>query len=194
MKIIPITLLVILVFTSCNKVKDKEPLHTSRTNIIESIEKVDTTISEYGINPHPKIEDYYTLDTINNQLINEKSFVLIYPTDKQLKEAKELNETDFYVWKEDNDFWMAKLKEIAKRLGIKTITVTKRKLHFISNNQQYTVDLDKKENGQLFHYNLILFTHHKKPVFTKFVQPNERLFNEYFDLKEDTSWEHQLFY
>lgn len=114
---------------------------------------------------------------------------MIYPTEKQLKEAKELHETDFYVWKEDNDYWMSELKKIAKRLGIKTITVTKRKIRFISNKQQNTVDLDKKEKGNLFNYNLILFNPHKAPVFTNFVQPDEIFFEEYFDLKNSTSSE-----
>ena len=188
MKISPISL-ILLFFSSCNQVKDQGPISTERIDTITIIKNEEKFTSDYGINPHPKIEDYYTLDTINNQVINEKSFVLIYPTDQQLKEAKDFNESNFYVWKEDNDYWMSELKKIAKRLGIKTITVTKRKIRFISNKQQNTVDLDKKEKGNLFNYNLILFNPHKAPVFTNFVQPDEIFFEEYFDLKNSTSSE-----
>lgn len=194
MKTVWIILLVSLIFASCNEVKDKEPQHISKTDTVEAIKKVDTTITDYGINPHPRIEDYCTLDTLNSQVINEKSFVLIYPTDDQLNKLKELNETDFYAWKEDNDYWMSELKEIAKQLEIQTITATKRKLTFISKSQKNIIDLDKKENGRLFSYNVILFTPEREPVFAEFIQPNEKFFNAYFDLKEIPSLHYQSFY
>jgi len=193
MKISPISL-ILLFFSSCNQVKDQGPISTERIDTITTIKNEEKFTSDYGINPHPKIEDYYTLDTINNQVINEKSFVLIYPTEKQLKEAKDFNESNFYVWREDNEYWMSELKKIAKQKGIKTITATKRKLTFISQDKKYTVDLDKKEEGNLFDYNLIIFTPEREPLFAGFVQPNEKFFNDYFDLKEIPCLQDQLFY
>ncbi len=184
-----ITLFVlILFFFSCNK-KTRELTNTVSENN-NKISITDTlTTKDPGINPHPEIEDYYTLDTINSQLITEKSFILIYPTQEELKETKELNESDFYVWKEDKEYWMSELKKIASNMNIKTITANKRKLHFITTHKNYTVDLDKDNEGSIFDFNLILFSPYKAPVFSKFVQPDEIFFKEYFDLKNSTSSE-----
>lgn len=171
----------ILFFSSCKEIKNNKELKTQKKDIISDKEVI---ISEYGINPHPKISDYYVPDSLNSQIIKEKCFVLIYPTDKQIEKLKEINEKDFYLLADDNNYWMSELIEISKKMKINTIIANKRKLCFISNNQINTVDLDKKDSGQLFDWNLIIFNESKTPEFTKFVQPDEIYLKEYFNVNE----------
>lgn len=56
MKISPISL-ILLFFSSCNQVKDQGPISTERIDTITTIKNEEKFTSDYGINPHPKIED-----------------------------------------------------------------------------------------------------------------------------------------
>lgn len=183
-KLIIINILALfLFFISCSQIKSNKVPKTKQKNINTSIQEKEIVV-DYGINPNPKIKDYYVLDSLNSQIITEKCFVLIYPTDEKIEKLKELNETDFYALADDNNYWMSELIEISKKMKINTIKAKKRKLCFISKNQIYTVDLDKKDSGELFDWNLIIFNDSKTPEFSKFVEPNEVYLNKYFDLNE----------
>ena len=181
MKRVPL-LLVLLFLASCDQIrttKGQEQLTTQKDSINNRQSKASN--HDYGINFHPKIEEYYTTDKSDCQIIDEPCFVLIYPTDEQIKALKALNESDFYVVADDNNYYMAEVVELSKLMNVKSMTAKKRKLCFLSKTGHHTVDLNRNDHGELMDWNLIIFNPNKTPEFYSFSEPNKAYLITYFN-------------
>lgn len=131
---------------------------------------------------YDKIFQYFIAeaDSANNQSISENCIVLIYPTDQQIISEKErIGEEDFYIVADDNNFYMANLIDLAEELNINTVTAEKRILTFQGNIEDYIVNLDKKNQEELPHWNAIIFNKDKTPIFMEMVDLDKTELVEY---------------
>jgi len=176
--------LVIFIVISCDFKKDNKVFENDKLKTEIKINK-DTIISKEKIeleyNFKPQIDDYLVVDHLNCQIINNKSLVFISPTEKQIAEMKKENVDDFYTIADDMNYYFSQHIEFADSLKVNIINNSKRKLEFITDdNDSYVVDLDRNDKGKLSEWTMIGFNPEKKPIFIDILEPDFSHMIEYF--------------
>jgi len=139
-------------------------------------------ISKADYDSYNEINHYFIseADSINSQIISDNCVVLIYPTEQQIiKEKEKFGEEDFHIITDDNNFYMSNLIELMQQLDIKTVTSEKRILKFLGNTEDYIVNLDKKNESELPHWNAILFNKKRSPIFIEMTDLDKEKITNY---------------